>query len=204
MWISITDANSNFSRGDYSGVAWGKYYFPLSHGFGGILGPVSVRVVDPLHVSDIFVKNKPTLHDVDGEIEIANEAPTPVNGRWNVDFVEAWSQGAPVSNPATVYQSPAQSFTVQAGSRQTVNVAASVPADFFTTKTQSWGRGRGWGARFAQPVRTEVLTLNCTLFRPVAKIKLACRLLNPLSVYLGLMLHCAALCRRSGRALLFS
>lgn len=41
--VRITDANGNFSWGDYTGERWGSYYFPQSHGFGGILGEVLLQ-----------------------------------------------------------------------------------------------------------------------------------------------------------------
>jgi len=125
--VRITDPNGNFSWGDYTGVAWGKYYFPLSHGFGGILGPVLMRVVDPVHVSDIFVKNKPTLTDVDADIEISNDGQAPLNGTVTAEIVEAWQHGTPVAKPQTAFRKEAGSFTAAPGAITKVSVAASVP-----------------------------------------------------------------------------
>jgi hypothetical protein len=126
--VRITDPNGNFSWGDYTGVAWGKYYFPLSHGFGGILGPVVLKVVEPVHVADIFVKNKPSLTDIDAEIEIANDGTAPLKGTLSAEIVEAWQHGSPVEKPQTVFTSKsAGEFTAAPGASSTVSFSASVP-----------------------------------------------------------------------------
>ena len=127
MAVRITDPNGNFSWGDYTGVDWGDYYFPLSHGFGGILGAVEMKVVDPVHVSDVFVKNKPSLTDVDADIEISNEGFQAISGTVDAQIVEAWQHGAPVTKPKTVFAKPAGSFQVEAGKTAQLSIAASVP-----------------------------------------------------------------------------
>lgn len=126
--VRITDANGNFSWGDYTGVLWGEYYFPLSHAFGGILDEVKLSIVNPVYVSDVFVKNKPELKDIDTEIEISNEGTDKLNGTFEVAIVENWKKNRPVSNPKTVFaKASAGTFTVAPGSTQTLNFAASVP-----------------------------------------------------------------------------
>lgn len=125
--VRITDPSGNFSWGDYTGVAWGDYYFPLSHGFGGILGPVELKIVNPVHVSDVFVKNKPTLRDIDSDVEISNDGPVPIKGAASVEIVEAWQHNAPVAQPKTVYAKPVGDFTVEPGKTAQVSLAASVP-----------------------------------------------------------------------------
>lgn len=126
--VRITDANGNFSWGDYTGVLWGEYYFPLSHAFGGILDEVEMTIVNPVHISDIFVKNKPELKDIDAEIEISNEGTKKLDGTFEVAIVENWKKNQPVSNPKTVFtNTSAGTFTVAPGARQTVDFAASVP-----------------------------------------------------------------------------
>jgi hypothetical protein len=126
--VRITDANGNFSWPDYNGTLWGDdYYFPLSHGFGGILGEVSLKILNPVYVSDVFVKNKPALHDIDADIAIANEGATPLNGTVSVEIVENWKSNAAVSNPQTIYTNPsAGTFSVNAGELDTVVFSASV------------------------------------------------------------------------------
>ncbi|MDD4922235.1 MAG: PA14 domain-containing protein [Bacteroidales bacterium] len=126
--VRITDPNGNFSWGDYTGTEWGSYYFPLSHGFGGILGTVVLKVVDPVHVSDVFVKNKATLKDVDAEIELSNDGKNKSNVSVDVAIVEAWKHNQPVLNPKTVYTKSVGKFTVEPGKNMTVNLAASVPS----------------------------------------------------------------------------
>jgi hypothetical protein len=125
--VRITDANGNFSWGDYTGVLWGDYYFPLSHGFGGILGKVSLKIVNPVYVSDVFVKNKSALTDVDSDIEIANEGGKELRGTVSVEIVEAWQHGAAVTNGKTVFSKAAGEFKVAPGKNAVVQFPASVP-----------------------------------------------------------------------------
>lgn len=126
--VRITDANGNFSWGDYTGVLWGEYYFPLSHAFGGILDEVKLNIVNPVYIADIFVKNKPSLKDIDAEIEIFNEGAEKLSGTVEVEIVENWKKNRPVSNPKTVYaNSSAATFAIAPGASQIIDFAASVP-----------------------------------------------------------------------------
>lgn len=126
--VRITDANGNFSWGDYTGLLWGDYYFPLSHGFGGILGGVELRMLNPVHVSDIFVKNKPALKDIDTEIEITNEGSKSLTGTVEVEIVENWKNNKVVSNPKTIFSNvSASTFSVKPDMKQTIDFSASVP-----------------------------------------------------------------------------
>lgn len=69
--VRVTDPGGNFSWEDFDALAWGTQTLPASHGFGGVTGPVSVCVLDPLHVADVFVKNTPRVSGADGpELEI--------------------------------------------------------------------------------------------------------------------------------------
>ncbi|MDR1121313.1 MAG: beta-glycosidase, partial [Dysgonamonadaceae bacterium] len=126
--VRITDANGNFSWPDYTGTLWGDYYFPLSHAFGGILGAIELKVVNPAYVSDVFVKNNPALHDIDADIEIKNEGTSSLSGTISVEIVENWKNNAAISNPQTLYtNSVAGTFSVNAGESDTVVLSASVP-----------------------------------------------------------------------------
>jgi len=135
--VRITDATGNFSWGDFDGTVWGTlgttsspsgYYFPLSHGFGGILGSVQLKIENPVHVADVFVKNEPTLTDVAPDIQITNEGAQTFSGTFSASIVEAWQHNAAVANPQTVYTAPDTAFQVQAGQTGTVSLTASVPA----------------------------------------------------------------------------
>ncbi len=54
--IRITNAGGQRSWEDFGFIKWGGYQFPSSHDFGG-LGHVTMEAVDPVYVSDLFVKN---------------------------------------------------------------------------------------------------------------------------------------------------
>jgi len=125
--IRITDPGGNFSWGDYTAQEWGSYLFPLSHGFGGILGEVKLNVVDNIHVTDVFVKNKPSLKDVDAEIQIANQGDSRFKGTLSIDIVENWKHNAAVTNPKTVFSKNLGTFNVGAHGNSLSKITASVP-----------------------------------------------------------------------------
>jgi hypothetical protein len=54
------------------------------------MGAVEMRIVNPAYVSDVFVKNKPALHDIDAEIEIRNESTSAQTGTISVEIIENW------------------------------------------------------------------------------------------------------------------
>lgn len=125
--VRITDHNGNFSWGDYEGECWGSYYFPLSHGFGGILGDVQLKVISPLHVSDVFVKNKPVLKDIDVELEITNEKEKEDKMQIEVAIWEAWQNNAKVVAPQMVYSKSLGEYRIGAGEQKKISFSASVP-----------------------------------------------------------------------------
>lgn len=126
--VRITDANGNFSWPDYIGTLWGDYYFPLSHAFGGILGAVELKITNQTHVADVFVKNKPNIHDIDAEIEIKNEGISSKKGSLTFEIVENWKDGEAVSSPQIIYANTTPTvFNINAGSKQTISLSASVP-----------------------------------------------------------------------------
>ncbi len=68
--VRITDPNGNFNWRDYIAYEWGDYMTPPSHGFGGITGKVFLEAREKTHISDLFIKNKPTANEIDVEIDI--------------------------------------------------------------------------------------------------------------------------------------
>jgi len=134
--VRITDPGGNFSWGDYPAQVWGTngtagapsgWLYPMSHGFGGILGEVNLRLVAPVHTTDVFVKNKSSLRDIDASIELTNDGGTTASGTVDVAVVEAWKHGAAVASPQQVFSSSAGSYSIPTGQTQTLNISASVP-----------------------------------------------------------------------------
>lgn len=70
--VRITDPAGNFSWNDRQVLTWGNRQIPAVHGFGGITGPVALRAVDPVHVTDIFIMNTPSITDADAVITLNN------------------------------------------------------------------------------------------------------------------------------------
>lgn len=133
--VRITDAGGNFSWGDYHPYIWGKYSVPMAHGFGGILGAVRLVTVDPVYVSDVYVKNKPAITDVDIAIEYTSEAAVPVSGSADLEIVEAFQKGVTVTAPQTVFRQALGDFKIEPGMTRTFTASASVP------------QARVWGIR---------------------------------------------------------
>jgi beta-galactosidase len=63
--VRITDPDGNFEWMDLVPHTWGKYKIPPSHGFGGITGKVFLQAVPATFISDVFIKNKPSVTGVD-------------------------------------------------------------------------------------------------------------------------------------------
>src|ERR1017187_5405066 len=62
--VRITDPGGNFDWRDSSPFRWGTNVIPMSHGFGGITGPVKLVATDPVFVDDIYVQNTPGITNV--------------------------------------------------------------------------------------------------------------------------------------------
>ena len=101
--VRITDPSGNFAWYDPGVHQWGEYKIPASHGFGGITGRVALLIVDPVYVADIFVKNKPSLTDMDVDVTVFNATTSSVTADLEI-FV--WEHGPRrrVIHPTTIPQ----------------------------------------------------------------------------------------------------
>jgi beta-galactosidase len=70
--VRITDPGGNFDWRDSSSFSWGTNEIPMSHGFGGITGPVKLVATDPVFVDDIYVQNTPAITKVNVFATIKN------------------------------------------------------------------------------------------------------------------------------------
>lgn len=76
--VRITDPDGDFTWCDFPYFSWGKYPIQPSHGFGGITGKVRLYVTDRSYIQDVFVKNKPSVTDIDAEVTLSR--PDSVSG----------------------------------------------------------------------------------------------------------------------------
>ena len=72
--VRITDPNGNFAWRDWETYMWGDYQIPPSHGFGGITGAVKLEVTDNTYISDVYIKNKPSISEVDVNVELQSQS----------------------------------------------------------------------------------------------------------------------------------
>lgn len=93
--VRITDAGGNFIWPDVHCLDWGKYKIPLAHGFGGIAGNVDIRMVDPVSIDNVFIKNLPEMTSIDVKTAVQNVTGDPVTGTLQIDLVS-------VDDPQTV------------------------------------------------------------------------------------------------------
>ncbi|HXJ74228.1 MAG TPA: hypothetical protein VNM37_15365, partial [Candidatus Dormibacteraeota bacterium] len=70
--VRVTDPGGNFDWRDSSSFSWGAYAIPMSHGFGGITGPVRLLSVDPVYVDDIYVQNTPAITNANVFVTVKN------------------------------------------------------------------------------------------------------------------------------------
>jgi beta-galactosidase/beta-glucuronidase len=94
--VRITDPGGNFDWRDSSPFSWGTNSLPMSHGFGGITGPVKIVATDPVFVDDIYVQNTPAITNVNVVATIRNTAGKKVSRDLIIDIVEKQSaKGSP-------------------------------------------------------------------------------------------------------------
>lgn len=101
--VRVTNPGGNYDWVDYESFHWGKYEFPLSHGFGGLNGGVTMAVQGPVAVTDLAVLNHPDPKTVTISAEVtstdsAYNGPVALNISRNGK--EVWSGTATVHVPA--------------------------------------------------------------------------------------------------------
>jgi len=69
--VRITDPGGQYDWMDFMVYKWSNYDIPSSHGFGGITGNVKLIATDQTYINDIFIKNKPTITDIDAVFSMA-------------------------------------------------------------------------------------------------------------------------------------
>ena len=117
--IRITDPGGNFSWPAHTIFQWGKNMIPIVRGFGGITGKVTLRAVDAVYITDIFIRNKPKITEADVLVTVHNSANTTKNGKMTLKIHE-WK------NPANVIWEKEISETLHSGDKEvSFNVKAS-------------------------------------------------------------------------------
>ena len=77
--VRVTDPGGNLSHADDTLIPWGKYGIPVSHGFGGLDGGVTLSVRAPVAVSDVAVSNHTDARAVTITAEVTSSGP-PYDG----------------------------------------------------------------------------------------------------------------------------
>jgi hypothetical protein len=101
--IRITSIGGEFGWGDYGLVNWGEYKFPVSKGFGGLDGGVTMAVLSAVTVDDLYVANNPDPHAVTLNAEVVSTGAAytgPLTLAISRDGKEVWSGSADVDVPA--------------------------------------------------------------------------------------------------------
>jgi beta-galactosidase len=130
--IRVTNPGGNYHWEDRGApIVWGNQKVLLTHGFAGITGRVLLVVEDPVVIKDIYVKNKPTITDVDAIVTIANEGASAWNGSMVLDVMT----GDPV--PVSVYTTTISNVVLNAGAITVVTKTISVPG------AKIWDIGKG-------------------------------------------------------------
>lgn len=91
--VRITDPNGNFDWRDSQNFLWGDYRTNPTHGFGGITGKVKLVATDKIFISDVFVKNKPRVNEIDVEVTANNETANDVSGNLLLQVKESKPAG---------------------------------------------------------------------------------------------------------------
>ena len=93
--VRVTNPGGRFDSGDTAQTVWGKYKFPGSRGFGGIIGKVLLECVDPVSITDLYIQNTPDLHEVNAIITMSNSTARPAQGSLEVNVSEKGKPDAP-------------------------------------------------------------------------------------------------------------
>jgi len=116
--VRITDPVGNFSWNDNILMRWGKNLVPAVHGFGGITGPVIIKVTDDVHVDDIYVQNKPDPKNAEVFITLGNSSGKNIKGNISL-VIHEWK------NPSQIVWENTSSVTIPPeGKELSLNVKA--------------------------------------------------------------------------------
>ena len=110
--VRITDPGGNFVWPDPKVFDWGKYKIPFSHGFGGIQGHVDMRIINPVYIDNVFIKNLPEMTAIDVQTTVQNSKSGAVTGGLQIDIV-------PADNPEkVVFSQRYENIPLQKGENQ--------------------------------------------------------------------------------------
>src|ERR1700683_1651973 len=73
--VRITNPGGHFSWGDNETQKWGSYAFPITKGFGGLSGGVTMAVHGSVVVDDLYVANNPDPRQVTLNAEVTSTGP---------------------------------------------------------------------------------------------------------------------------------
>jgi hypothetical protein len=113
--VRITNPGGSFSWGDNDLQKWGSYELPVSKGFGGLSGGVTMAVHGPVVVDDLYVANNPDPHQVTLNAEVASSGPAykgPLAFSISRDGQGVWSGTMDVDLPANGKASLSQQVTI--------------------------------------------------------------------------------------------
>jgi beta-galactosidase len=115
MAIRITNIGGVFSWGDFYFQEWGRYQLPITHGFGGISGGVTMAVHGPVVVDDLYVANNPDSHEVTLNATVDSTGPAykgPLALSISRDGRTVWNGSVDVDLPAGGSATASQQVTV--------------------------------------------------------------------------------------------
>jgi hypothetical protein len=92
--VRITDPGGNFDWRDTASFLWGTNKIPMSHGFGGITGPVKLVATDPIFVDDIYVQNSPDISNATVFVTVKNTLPQTVQRDVNLSVTPKVAPGS--------------------------------------------------------------------------------------------------------------
>lgn len=101
--ITSPAQTSTYSWGDYDLRKWGDYSFPISKGFSGLDGGVTMSVRAPIAVDDLYVANHPDPHTVTLNAEVVSTGAAykgPLALSISRDGKEVWNGSVDVDVPA--------------------------------------------------------------------------------------------------------
>lgn len=86
--VRVTNPGGNFHWQDFDVMHWGKYLIPPGRGFGGIIGRVNLKAVNPVYISDIYMQNTPQRSKVNAIVTVRNLTGKSVKQTIDLNVVE--------------------------------------------------------------------------------------------------------------------
>ena len=98
--IRVTNPGGCLDWTDTEQIKWGSHILPDGRSFSGITGSVTLQVLNPVYIDDLWVINTPAPGVVNASVDIENTDPRPMTRDLVFDVSDSESPGTPAFEKA--------------------------------------------------------------------------------------------------------